>query len=263
MSPDSQASWLPPQTMECHGEHPSSKIKSLHPAMPQGLLDAALNRLFKAIVILMLSVSSISTYNFFPGDATCNLPVSWPQLLTSFTPGDRSAQMRGTFTVTGQMVLLVSLLNASAKMAAGSFVAAGSYTNDGTALALESHLLPHFLSSHYTAITSTKTTFNTSQTICKRYLPYLNAYINITTPRHSSFHYKLLQQPCHQPPPYLEVKLFNQPLQHGIFPALTAWYNQPLQHGLITTPLLSPDSNLVARFFCLHVPFSVKHAIMY
>ena len=145
MSPDSQASRLPPQTMECHGEHPSSKIKSLHPAMPQGLLDAALNRLFKAIVILMLSVSSISTYNFFPGDATCNLPVSWPQLLTSFTPGDRSAQMRGTFTVTGQMVLLVSLLNASAKMAAGSFVAASSYTNDGTALALESHLLPHFL----------------------------------------------------------------------------------------------------------------------
>jgi hypothetical protein len=35
----------------------------------------------------------------------------------------------------------------------------------------------------------------------------------------------------------LEVKLFNQPLQHGIFPALTAWYNQPLQHG--TTSLYS------------------------
>jgi hypothetical protein len=54
-----------------------------------------------------------------------------------------------------------------------------------------------------------------------------------------------------------------QPLQHKVFLALTAWYNQPLQHGLITTPLVSPDSNLVTSFFCLPALFSMTLAIMY
>jgi len=39
----------------------------------------------------------------------------------------------------------------------------------------------------------------------------------------------------------LEHSLSNQPLQHGIFPALTAWCNQPLQHSLMAMPPLSLD----------------------
>jgi hypothetical protein len=56
LSPDSQASWLPPQTMECNGEHSPSKNTTLHPAMSQGLLDAASNSLFKAFVIQFLQI---------------------------------------------------------------------------------------------------------------------------------------------------------------------------------------------------------------
>ncbi len=53
----SRASWLPLQTMvrnEVFRDHPLRKIITLHPAIPQGLLDAALNRIFKAFAVLFL-----------------------------------------------------------------------------------------------------------------------------------------------------------------------------------------------------------------
>ncbi len=133
--------------------------------------------------ILKLSVRSISTGKILLVGATNILPISWLQLLTSFAPGYRSTQMRG--------------LNASAKLAARSITATSNYSMDGsTDLALESHLLLHSLSSHYMIITSTGTTFNKSQNICKQHLPYINVYTNIIIPHRYYFHYKFIQNPC-------------------------------------------------------------------
>jgi hypothetical protein len=67
-------------------------------------------------------------------------------------------------------------------------------------------------------ITSTGTTFYKSQNICKQHLPYINVYQNITIPHHYYFHYKLIQNPCYQPPPHG----YHQHLQHGL--------GQHLQH---------------------------------
>jgi hypothetical protein len=151
------------------------------------------------VKILVLSVRSISTGRIFLVGTTSILPNSWLQLLTSFAPGNKSAQMRG--------------LNTSAKLTARSIVATSKYSTDGsTVLALESHPLLHSLSSHYMVITSTGTTFNKSKNISKQHLPYTNAYTNITIPHHYYFHYKLIQNPCCQPPPHG----CHQHLQHGL-----------------------------------------------
>lgn len=77
------------------------------------------------VKILKLSVRSISTGRILPVGATRILPISWLQLLASFAPSNRSAQMRG--------------LNPFAKLAAGSSIATSHYSTDGsTDLALES-----------------------------------------------------------------------------------------------------------------------------
>ena len=60
----------------------------------------------------------------------------------------------------------------------------------------------------------------------------------------------------HLYPLQLVVRLLNQPLQHGVSPANTAWCNQPLQHGLIAIPPLSLDSNPVTRYLCFQHAFS-------
>ena len=95
----SRASWLPLQTMvrnEVFRDHPLRKIITLHPAIPQGLLDAALNRTFKAFTVLFLMLLEV----------TSNLRVSWQQLLACCALPDR-------------MILLELLPIASVMMAAG------------------------------------------------------------------------------------------------------------------------------------------------
>jgi hypothetical protein len=154
----------------------------------------------------MLSVRSISTGRILPVGATNILPNPWLQLLTSFTPGDQCAPMRG--------------LNTSTKLAASSIIATSNYSTDGSTVpALESHPLLHSLFSHYTVTIPTGTTFNKSQNISKQHLLYNNALLNITIiPHHSYFHYTLIQIPCCQPPPHG----YHQHLQHGL--------GQHLQH---------------------------------
>ncbi len=67
----------------------------------------------------------------------------------------------------------------------------------------------------------------------------------------------------HLYPLQLVVRLLNQPLQHGVFPADTAWCNQPLQHGLIAIPPLSLDSNPITRYLHFqHALFSMALAIL-
>jgi hypothetical protein len=154
----------------------------------------------------MLSVRSISTGRILPVEASSILPVYWLQLLTCFTPGDRSTKMRGS--------------NETSKMAARTIFSTSNYSSDGsTDLALECLLLLHSLSSHYTVIMSTGTTFKRSQNICKLLLPCIKDDINITISHHYYFHYKLLLNPHHQPPQHG----YHQQLQHGP--------GQHLQHG--------------------------------
>ncbi len=62
----------------------------------------------------------------------------------------------------------------------------------------------------------------------------------IHTAQWKSFHLYTLHQ---------VVRLLNQPLQHGVFLAHTAWCHQPLQRGLIAIPPLSLDSKPVTRYF--------------
>ena len=158
-----------------------------------------------SVTILKLSIRSISTGRILPVGATNILPDPWLPLLTSFTPGDRSAPTRG--------------LKASTKLTANSIVAASDYSTDGSTVpALESQSLLHSLSAHYTVTTSTVTTFNKSQNRNKQHLLYNNALLNIAIHHRSYFHYTLIQNPCCQPPPHG----YHQHLQHGL--------GQHLQH---------------------------------
>jgi hypothetical protein len=74
--------------------------------------------------VLHLSVTSTSTGRILPVKSISILPVYLVQLLTCFTPGDRSTKKRRS--------------NATTKMADRTILATSNYSSDGsTALALE------------------------------------------------------------------------------------------------------------------------------
>jgi hypothetical protein len=140
---------------EVLSDHPPSKIITLHPAIPQVLLDSAPNFPSQAFVVLFL----LSSVRFISG----NLQASWQQLLVSLAPGN-SAQRRNVFALPGQTMLLELLPSASIMMAAERIIASSSHSTTGIIiLDIKSNLWLHPLSSHHHAITSIRTTFDKSQ----------------------------------------------------------------------------------------------------
>jgi hypothetical protein len=171
----------------------------LHPAIPQGLLDAALNRTFKAFTVLFLMLLEV----------TSNLRVSWQQLLACCALPDR-------------MILLELLPIASVMMAAGRIIATSRHSTTGTTnLDIKSNLRLHPISLYFNAVTSIGTTFGKPRNNIKQNLLYFHVYINITIPHCYNFHHKhkSLQLSCQWHPPHG----YHQHLQHGL--------GQPLQHA--------------------------------
>ena len=186
----SPASWLPPQTMERNEvlrAHPPSKMISLHPAMPSGLLDAVPTRPFQATAVLFLLLSSlVSTQRPY-------LQVSPQQLIAHHCAPCASVKRRKALASPDWIILLDLLLTASVMMTTVRIITPSSHSTSGiTDLDITSNLWFHPLL-HCNVITYIGTLFDKPHYNFKINLPYTHACLNITIIPYCYFHHKSIQ----------------------------------------------------------------------